>query len=133
MLMKRSLFVAALATLAAGSALAQSNVTIWGRLNETVERQKVGGTSTTALVDSNSRLGFRGTEDLGGGLSANFLIEHRFSADGRRELDFLGRPIRSQPRQQDPGRDPPGPLHQRGLLRHRRLRVDAQPRHRFLG
>jgi predicted porin len=67
--------------LAAGSALAQSNVTIWGRLNETVERQKVGGTSTTALVDSNSRLGFRGTEDLGGGLSANFLIEHRFSAD----------------------------------------------------
>jgi predicted porin len=79
--MKRSLFVAALATLAAGSALAQSNVTIWGRLNETVEREKVAGVSRTVLNDNNSRLGFRGTEDLGGGLSANFLIEHRFTAD----------------------------------------------------
>jgi predicted porin len=81
MLMKRSLFVAALATLAAGSALAQSNVTIWGRLNETVEREKVGGVSRTVLNDNASRLGFKGTEDLGGGLSANFLIEHRFGPD----------------------------------------------------
>ena len=79
--MKRSLFLAALSTLAAGSALAQSNVTIYGRLNETVERQKVGDTSTTVLNDNASRLGFKGTEDLGGGLKANFLIEHRFNAD----------------------------------------------------
>ncbi len=79
--MKRSLFVAALATLAAGSALAQSNVTIWGRLNETVEREKVAGNSRTVVNDNASRLGFRGTEDLGGGLSANFLLEHRFAAD----------------------------------------------------
>jgi predicted porin len=81
MLMKRSLFVAALATLAAGSALAQSNVTIYGRLNETVEREKVGGDSRTVLNDNASRLGFKGTEDLGGGLKANFLIEHRFRPD----------------------------------------------------
>lgn len=30
---------------------------------------------------SASRLGFRGIEDLGGGLSAQFLLEHRFNAD----------------------------------------------------
>jgi predicted porin len=81
MLMKRSLLIAALSTVAAGSALAQSSVTVYGRLNETVERQKVGDTSTTVLNDNASRLGFKGTEDLGGGLKANFLIEHRFQPD----------------------------------------------------
>ena len=87
--MKRSLLLAALSTLAAGSALAQSNVTIYGRLNETVERVKVGDTSTTVLNDNASRLGFKGTEDLGGGLKANFLIEHRFNADtGTANGDF---------------------------------------------
>jgi len=80
--MKRSLLIAALSTVAAGSALAQSTVTVYGRLNETVERQKdAAGDSVTRLVDNASRLGFKGTEDLGGGLKANFLIEHRFSAD----------------------------------------------------
>lgn len=79
--MKRSLLIAALSTVAAGSALAQSNVTVYGRLNETVERQKVAGNSTTVVNDNASRLGFRGTEDLGGGLNAGFAIEHRFSAD----------------------------------------------------
>lgn len=83
--MKRSLFIAAISTLAAGSALAQSSVTIYGRLNESVERQKTttGGTSTSATVLQNnaSRIGFRGTEDLGGGLKAGFTLEHRLSAD----------------------------------------------------
>lgn len=90
--MKRSLFIAALSTLAAGSALAQSSVTIYGRLNESVERQKVGSTSTTAVVDAQSRIGFKGTEDLGGGLKAFFLIEHGFSADtGAANSVFWGR------------------------------------------
>lgn len=80
--MKRSLLIAALTTVAAGSALAQSSVTVWGRLNETVERQKVaGGENVTVLQNNASRLGFRGTEDLGGGLNAGFAIEHRFDAD----------------------------------------------------
>src|SRR5512139_337485 len=81
MLMKRSLLIAALSTVAAGSALAQSNVTIYGRLNDSVERQKVGSDTTTVLQDNSSRIGFKGTEDLGGGLKANFVIEHGFSTD----------------------------------------------------
>lgn len=82
--MKRSLFIAALSTLAAGSALAQSNVTIYGRLNESVERQKSGSDSVTVVQDNASRIGFKGTEDLGGGLKALFVIEHGFSADDGR-------------------------------------------------
>jgi predicted porin len=90
--MKRSLLLAALSTLAAGSALAQSTVTIYGRLNETVERQKVGDTSRTVEVDNSSRIGFKGSEDLGGGLKANFVLEHGFSADtGQAASRFWGR------------------------------------------
>jgi len=79
--MKRSLFLAAVATLAGTSALAQSSVTIYGRLNTSVERQKDGDESITALQNNASRIGFKGTEDLGGGLKASFLIEHGFNVD----------------------------------------------------
>lgn len=79
--MKHSLFVAAIGLLAAGSALAQNSVTIYGRLNVTVEDQAVAGVKTKVMNDNASRLGFAGVEDLGGGLKATFLLEHRFAAD----------------------------------------------------
>ena len=79
--MKRSIFLAALATLTSGAALAQSSVTIYGRLNVSAERQKDGDTTVNALQNSASRIGFKGTEDLGGGLKASFLLEHGFNPD----------------------------------------------------
>jgi predicted porin len=91
--MNRSLLLAAAATVASTSVLAQSNVTIYGRLNTTVERQKTttldvaeGGNvsssaSIWALQNNASRIGFKGTEDLGGGLKAGFQIEHGFNVD----------------------------------------------------
>jgi predicted porin len=79
--MKRSIALAALAALASTGAYAQSSVTIYGRLNTTVERQKTGDTSIYALQNNASRIGFKGLEDLGGGLKAGFLIEHGFSVD----------------------------------------------------
>ena len=79
--MKRSLLVAALSTLAAGSALAQSSVTVYGRLNTTIENQDDGSNDKWLMNNNASRLGFRGTEDLGGGLKANFTLEHRFNSD----------------------------------------------------
>ncbi|UZD54765.1 porin [Caldimonas aquatica] len=79
--MKRIALVAALAAAYAAPAFAQSNVTIYGRLNVSVERQKAGGESLTGMVDNSSRIGFRGTEDLGGGLKALFMLEHGFNAD----------------------------------------------------
>lgn len=81
--MKKTLIVAAVSALAAGSALAQSSVTVYGRLNTTVEQQKnisVLG-SQKVLQNNASRLGFKGTEDLGGGLKADFFLEHRFNVD----------------------------------------------------
>jgi predicted porin len=73
--------VAAVSALTAGSALAQSSVTIYGRLNVTAERQDNNGVKTSVLQNNASRLGFRGTEDLGGGLKAGFQLEHGFNVD----------------------------------------------------
>ncbi len=78
----KSCFVAVLACGAALSAHAQSNVSIYGRLNLTVERQKVGNGDTKSVLQNNSsRIGFKGTEDLGDGMFAGFQLEHGFSAD----------------------------------------------------
>ncbi len=79
--MKKTLIFAAVATLVAGSALAQSSVTVYGRLNVTAESIERNGVKTKELINNASRLGFKGTEDLGGGLKANFMLEHRFSVD----------------------------------------------------
>jgi len=75
-----SLF-ATLALAAAASAQAQSSVTIYGRMNLTMERQKAGSDTKTVLQNNSSRIGFKGTEDMGGGLKAGFQLEHGISAD----------------------------------------------------
>ena len=80
--MKRTLLAAALATLGAGTAFAQSSVNVYGRLNTTVERQKSGTADPVWVLQNNaSRIGFRGTEDMGGGLKAGFVLEHGFNVD----------------------------------------------------
>lgn len=76
--MKKSLI--ALAVLAAaGTASAQSSVTLFGIVDATVQRvSNSNGPSVTRLTNSgynSSRLGFRGVEDLGGGMSASFWLE----------------------------------------------------------
>jgi len=88
--MKKSLI--ALAVLAAsGAAMAQSSVNIYGVADlwfgtATVKQDgvKLYPESQTGLYDggvSNSRFGFKGSEDLGGGLKANFQLEQGFSID----------------------------------------------------
>ncbi len=85
----------ALAALAAvGVASAQSSVTMFGVLDIGYGSHKtnnLNGTvslKTSGLMDGNnagSRFGFRGVEDLGGGLSASFHLEQGISptsADG---------------------------------------------------
>lgn len=67
--------------LAPGAAMAQSAVTVYGRLDLSVDNKKTGPTSVSQLRDNASRLGFRGTEDLGGGLKAAFGAEMGFAAD----------------------------------------------------
>ena len=92
--MKKSLFAIAAVTAFAGAAQAQSSVTVYGILdvgfNGTASRVPAAtttlqGTGPTTLKtntsqfgnssETSSRLGFRGTEDLGGGTSAYFTLE----------------------------------------------------------
>jgi predicted porin len=84
--MKKSLFAIAAVTAFAGAAQAQSSVTVYGILDVGYIGGNVRGitgqgtqkgtySNIGSSAESTSRLGFRGTEDLGGGMSAFFTIE----------------------------------------------------------
>ena len=81
--MKRSLI--ALAALAfVGAASAQSSVTIFGIVDAVVAVGNGDTANKTRLHNSgynSSRLGFRGVEDLGGGMKASFHLEGALSND----------------------------------------------------
>jgi len=80
--MKKIALVAALAAVTAAPAFAQSSVTLWGRLNTSLESEKIGNADRISKMENNgSRLGLRGTEDLGGGLKAAFNLEHGLNSD----------------------------------------------------
>jgi predicted porin len=89
--MKKSLLALAVLGAFAGAASAQSSVTIYGSLDLAITKGNGGSAAnpgangaSKAWIEkqsNSSRLGFRGNEDLGGGLSAQFQIEHRFTPD----------------------------------------------------
>ena len=70
---------------AAGTACAQSSVTIYGTVDAAVAYYRGEGVgSRTQLVsggNTQSKLGFRGREDLGSGTYASFELEAGFGAD----------------------------------------------------
>ena len=98
--MKKSLLAIAAMTAFAGAAQAQSSVTVYGILDVGFVGSNYSGTSTTInaagtnglatagnvlqkqstaafgqSAETTSRIGFKGTEDLGGGMSALFTVE----------------------------------------------------------
>jgi predicted porin len=84
--MKKSLFAIAAVTAFAGAAQAQSSVTVYGIMDMGVAGGNSRSATTSGVTNntglgvaangqSTSRLGFRGTEDLGGGMSAFFTFE----------------------------------------------------------
>jgi predicted porin len=88
--MQKKLIVLALAGLSAASAFAQSNVTVYGRVDYGyVSRGGSDGAvadlgrknEMASGVQSGSRLGFKGAEDLGNGLKAIFEVESGLSND----------------------------------------------------
>ncbi len=82
--MKKIVILAALAATAGAASAQTSSVTVFGIVDAAVRQVKNGDESLSSLASggiNSSRLGFRGVEDLGGGLSAGFWLEHGFSVD----------------------------------------------------
>jgi predicted porin len=83
--MKKSLLALAVLGALTTAASAQSNVTVYGVVDMglSLERGSAAGSvnKLTSGIGSGSRLGFKGTEDLGGGLTALFTLENGFLAD----------------------------------------------------
>jgi len=80
--MKKSLI--ALAALAASASFAQSSVTVFGIVDAAVRVENGTVADKTSMVNSgynSSRIGFRGVEDLGGGMKATFHLEGALSND----------------------------------------------------
>ena len=88
--MKKSLFALAAVGAFAGAAQAQSSVSVYGIMDGAYTASEVNSTNTAGTKTtyqqrntvngdgalSTSRLGFRGVEDLGGGMKANFNLEY---------------------------------------------------------
>lgn len=84
--MKKSFLLLAVLGGFTGAALAQTNVTVYGVVDAGIayDNDVVADDSRWRLQSgqqSGSRLGFRGSEDLGGGLKAVFTLENGFNTD----------------------------------------------------
>ena len=104
--MKKRSLIAAAAVLAAGPCLAQSSLTLFGVVDAGVSRYRTTSTSYDPLRpgqlrqsqtvlspsgNASSRLGFRGTEDLGGGLAVGFWLEAPLNNDTGGGIANFGR------------------------------------------
>lgn len=83
--MKKTLISVAVLGAMSSAAFAQSNVTIYGIVDASIVSERGGKAGNVTKVSSGtanaSRIGFRGTEDLGGGLSAIFTLESGYKVD----------------------------------------------------
>jgi GBP family porin len=83
---KKTLVTAASLVACSGACLAQqSGVTIYGAVDSYVESARISNIGSFKRVSFNgvspNRLGFRGSEDLGDGWRAGFVLEHGFAID----------------------------------------------------
>ena len=82
--MKHTLIALAALSFAAAASAQSSSVTLFGVVDASVARISSSGNSVTGMANggnSSSRLGFRGEEDLGGGLKAGFWLEGSVGVD----------------------------------------------------
>lgn len=81
--MKKSLLALAVLSSFAGIASAQTSITIYGVIDGAVRRESnLDGSQKVRMRDgsnmNSNRIGFRGAEDLGGGMNAHFVLESGF-------------------------------------------------------
>ncbi|PKO45477.1 MAG: hypothetical protein CVU30_01210 [Betaproteobacteria bacterium HGW-Betaproteobacteria-3] len=79
--MKKSLIALAILGTWAGAASAQSTVTIYGSIDTGIEKVAGSSSRVSSGASKSNRIGFRGVEDLGGGLRASFVIETGLKSD----------------------------------------------------
>lgn len=86
--MHKKLFAATAFALASGAVFAQSNVQIYGSIDvgfshrgDNIQKGVKSQNSIDSGLSAGNRLGFTGTEDLGGGTKALFQLEAGFLAD----------------------------------------------------
>ncbi len=93
----RAAATCAAALLAAGAAQAQSSVSLYGLIDVSVSRTQAPGAPATNGIESGkmttSFWGAKGSEDLGGGLRANFAVESFMRADSASAGRFDGDPF----------------------------------------
>jgi predicted porin len=100
--MNKKLVAAALGLAFAAPVFADSsNVTLYGRIHQALDHQSTEAAGTDrggnfAIEDVSSRLGVRGTEDLGGGLSAIFAYEFGVNTDEVAD-NTVGAPTAARP------------------------------------
>lgn len=88
-MMKKILAVAIVSAFAAPAFAATANVDVYGAFRGSVDFVDADGfDSRTRVSSNNSRIGFKGTEDLGGGLSAIWQWEYSFQLDQQQSLPF---------------------------------------------
>jgi len=83
--MKKSLLALAVLTAVSGAAFAQSSVTLYGKVDLGLVMDSGNSAGKSIRLDSGvtggSRIGFKGVEDLGGGMKAAFQLETGYCAD----------------------------------------------------
>lgn len=83
--MKKSLLALAVLTAVSGAAFAQSSVTLYGKVDLGLVMDSGSANGKSIRLDSGvtggSRIGFKGVEDLGGGMKAAFQLETGYCAD----------------------------------------------------
>ncbi|HEY0844293.1 MAG TPA: porin [Noviherbaspirillum sp.] len=93
--MKFKLMTALIGCCCAMPALAQTSLSVYGIADAGVQVSRFGNGTQTSLssgIADGSRLGFKGTEDLGGGYKAIFTLESRIELDtGENRNGYLGR------------------------------------------
>lgn len=72
---------AGLIAVSATAVAADSNVTVYGRLDTALTTAKVGNQRINGLENSGSYFGFKGVEALGNGMKAGFILESGFNSD----------------------------------------------------
>lgn len=83
--MKKKIIALAVPAALCAPVMAQENVQVYGIFDIGVASIDAGGKERRNKVDSGllrtSRLGFKGSEDLGNGLKVNFVLEYRLNVD----------------------------------------------------